>query len=37
MTIKELKEKRAALVAEVEGATEERFAEIKRKSQSTIL
>ena len=30
MTIKELKEKRAALVAEVEGATEERFAEIKK-------
>ena len=30
MTIKELKEKRAALVAEVEGATEERFAEIRK-------
>ena len=29
MTVKEIKEKRAALVAEVEGATEERFAEIK--------
>ena len=29
MTVKEIKEKRAALVAEVEGATEERFAQIK--------
>lgn len=30
MTVKEITEKRAALVAEVEGATEERFAEIKK-------
>ena len=30
MTVKEIKEKRAALVEEVEGATEERFAQIKQ-------